>query len=668
MWMQVILTACVLAAASGVPGLFVARRARWGQICATAMMALASALGITVGLVMLCTGRTETANFPGIVPGTFFELNLDPLSAFFLVSIFLLGAMSSIYGLGYWPQPRNPRTARRLQLCLGFLLASLATVTLAGDGVLFLVAWEIMALSAFFLISTEDHKPEVRKAGWIYLLAAHGATLLLFALFALLRYATGSFQLRPLHTGEVGIGLQTVLFLLGLVGFGLKAGVMPLHFWLPGAHANAPSHVSAILSGVLLKIGIYGLLRLGTLLPNPPAVWGILVLILGAISALLGVAFALGQHDLKRLLAYHSVENIGIILMGLGVAMIGQSTHQTAWVVLGIGGCLLHVWNHGLFKSLLFLAAGSVLHATATRDIDALGGLGRRMPWTAVLFAIGAVAICGLPPLNGFVSELLIYLGLFRSISSPWGGISLAAPVLAMVGALAVACFVKAHGAVFLGTGRTPAVLKVHESPLTMLAPMTFLAAVCVVIGLLPTLVAPLLDTAIASWAGPSLASDVRIAALFPGRSITTWGLYLVGASAVIGLLFRVGVMRHQPHRAPTWGCGYTQAGSRMQYTASSFAQMLVTLFRWVLRPRVHRPEMTTLFPGPSAFHSSVPEAVVDGIFMKAWSRIKSFLTPVRNMQQGRIQHYILYVLLALMVLLLLQIPLADLIQRMLEH
>ena len=229
----------------------------------------------------------------------------------------------------------------------------------------FLFGWEVMALSAFFLITTEDQREECRQAGWIYLIATHVGTLTLFALFALWRWATGSYALTPVASDAMGLGVMNVLFFLSLIGFGIKAGIMPLHFWLPGAHANAPSHVSAMLSGVVLKMGIYGLVRFLSLLPDPPYLWGGLILLLGAISGLLGVVFAIGQHDLKRLLAYHSVENIGIILMGLGLAMLGRSAGRPEWIVLGLAGCLLHVWNHSLFKSLLFLSAGSVVHSDA---------------------------------------------------------------------------------------------------------------------------------------------------------------------------------------------------------------------------------------------------------------------------------------------------------------
>src|SRR5262249_7376243 len=316
-----------------------------------------------------------------------------------------------------------------------------------------------------------------------------------------LRAVSGSFALNPLDPDHLSPGLTTAIFVLALIGFGLKAGIMPLHVWLPSAHANAPSHVSAIMSGVLIKMGIYGLVRVTSLLPTPPLEWGTGVLGLGVVSGVLGVAYAVGQHDLKRLLAYHSIENIGIIVMGLGLAMIGRSLGRADWVLLGLSGGLLHVWNHALFKALLFLSAGSVIHATHTREIDRFGGLAKNMPRTAIFFLIGAVAICGLPPLNGFVSEFLIYLGLFSTLGNGNGwsfaAVAFAAPALALIGALAVACFVKVYGTVFLGTARTEQADHVRESPPNMICPMAVLAACCFFIGMAPLVLTPILNAAV---------------------------------------------------------------------------------------------------------------------------------------------------------------------------
>jgi hydrogenase-4 component B len=457
----------------------------------------------------------------------------------------------------------------------------------------------------------------------------------------------------------MGAGVRNSLFFLTLVGFGLKAGMMPLHFWLPTAHANAPSHVSAILSGVLLKMGIYGLLRMLSLLPGPPPAWGELILVLAAISALLGVVFAIGQHDLKRLLAYHSVENIGIILMGLGLAMLGRSLGRPEWVVLGLAGCLLHVWNHSLFKSLLFLGAGSVLHSAHTREIDRLGGLAKTMPWTALLFLVGAVAISGLPPLNGFVSELLIYLGLLGGLADHGLGasaVALAAPVLALVGALALACFVKVYGAVFLGHPRTPAAAHTHEVPMAMRGPALVLAAGCVFIGLAPMVVAPVLDRVIADWA-PGVAG-MPISSLVPLGTLSVMAAALLGAVALLSIrLARRGVALAPRRGIGTWDCGYARPTARMQYSASSFAQMIVGMFGWVLRPHTHGPHVDGVFPVPTEMHSHVDEPVLDRLLVPCGRWFERWSRWFHRFQQGLTQQYVLYMLVTVVVMLAALLP-----------
>src|SRR5512142_254877 len=361
----------------------------------------------------------------------------------------------------------------------------MALVAVAANALLFLVAWEVMPLCGFVLVLTEHEKRETQRAAYVYLAAAHVGALALFAVFSVLGSAAGSFDFERM--AAAGLAPSAALFALMLVGFGLKSGLMPFHFWLPGAHSSAPSHVSALLSGVLIKTGIYGLLRVTGFFDAPPLWWGLSLLALGCASAVLGVAFALAQHDLKRLLAYHSVENIGIIAMGAGLALVGRAVGDPALVVLGLSGAVLHVLNHALFKALLFLGAGAVDHACGTREIDLLGGVARAMPRTAILFLVGAAAISGLPPLNGFVSEWLVFLGSLSSLSArgePLAFAVLAVPALGLVGGLAAACFVKVHGAVFLGSPRSAEAERAHEAPAAMLWPMALLAAACVAIGL----------------------------------------------------------------------------------------------------------------------------------------------------------------------------------------
>lgn len=660
-----ILTAIFLMAISGLPGLCLSRLTNRGQRIAAGCMVLGAITGLTGVWMVLHGNPYSTSSFPWPAMGNS-VVGVDGLSAFFLVPIFFMGGLGSIYGLGYWKQSEYSENGRKLRLFWGLLTAGLALLVISRHAVAFLLGWEVMALSAFFLVSTEDHNEECRQAGWIYLIATHVCTLTLFALFILWRWTTGSYTLKPVAGDTLGLGVMNVLFFMALIGFGTKAGIMPLHFWLPGSHANAPSHVSAILSGVVIKMGIYGLVRFLSLLPDPPAAWGGLILLLGVVSGLLGVVFAIGQHDLKRLLAYHSVENIGIILMGLGLAMLGRSYNRPEWFVLGMAGCLLHVWNHSFFKALLFLSAGSVVHNTHTRQIDHLGGLAKTMPWTAGMFLVGAVAICGLPPLNGFISELLVYLGMLRTITSQGAVISLAViaiPALAMIGALAIACFVKVYGTVFLGTGRTFASANAHESPLSMRLPMAFLAACCVIIGIAPVLLPPILDRAIAGCAPDWNLASVSLGIIAPMKILSgiSTSLIVLISGMVIILIFRSRFLR----RIGTWDCGYTVSDSRIQYTASSFAQMIVVIFNRVLRLRLHRPHIHGLFPKPAKMHSHVDDAVLDRILLPAGQRIEQWFGWFRRFQQGMTQQYVLYIMITVILMLSTLIPFKAFIIRL---
>jgi hydrogenase-4 component B len=669
MSLDCILIAIVLAACSGAPGACMGRSSVWGQRIAVGFMGAGALVGLAgAGLVLLGLDAGRNVVFPWPAVGDS-VVGVDSLSAFFLAPVFLMGGLGSIYSLGYWPQDRHPENGRTLHVSWGMLVAGMGLLVIAKHAMAFLLGWEIMALSAFFLVSTEDHRDECRRVGWIYLVASHVSTLTLFALFSAWRWATGSYALLPVTDDTIALSVLHGLFFLALFGFGLKAGVMPLHFWLPGAHANSPSHVSAMLSGVVLKMGVYGLARFLFLLPDPPGAWGGLVLTLGAVSGLLGVLFAIGQHDLKRLLAYHSVENIGIILMGLGVAMLGRSAQRPEWIVLGLAGALLHVWNHGLFKSLLFLCAGSVVHGARTQQIDQLGGLAKRMPFTASMFLVGAAAICGLPPLNGFVSELLVYLGLFRTVTSP-GAVGsaavIAAPVLAMIGALAVACFVKVYGAVFLGTPRARDLSEAREASLSMRAPMAVLAVCCALIGLAPVLTAPLLDRVVACVTPLSPLAErasLGLGTLVPLRTVGLMSMALLACVGALALVLKM-KSRAAP-RVDTWDCGYAQASSRIQYTASSFAQIIVTMFTWVLRPRAHQPYIHGPFPKAAKMSSHVDDIVLDRALAPVARSVERGCVWIHQLQQGLTQHYVLYILIALVFLLSTLLPIDGFLSRL---
>jgi hydrogenase-4 component B len=664
--LALLVAAGALLCLSGAPGLLLHWRSPWGERVATAATVAAALLGALGAITVLAGAAPASLTSASSVAGIRLSLGADALSAFFALPVFVVGALGSIYGLAYWPARRRPRNGRRLRFCYGLLLGSMVFVTLARDAGSFLVAWEVMAICGFFAVTTESESPEVRQAGWLYLLYSHAGILAIAGFFAILAHGNGDFSLRPLAEGGIAPGFAAAGLALAILGFGAKAGVMPLHSWLPSAHASAPSHVSAVMSGVLLKMGVYGLLRATSMLPLVSSAAAI-VLALGALSALLAIVFALAQRDLKRLLAYSSIENVGILLLGLGVAMVGRSTGRAEWVVLGMAGCLLHVWNHALFKSLLFLGAGSVVHATGSRDLERMGGLARRMPATAALYLVGAIAICGLPPGNGFVSELLVYLGLARAAVEPGAAwVALPAPVLAASGALALVCFVKVLGVVFLGSPRSEAAGAAHEAPAGMLAPLAALAGLCALLGAAPALVAPALERATAVWAGAPLAAR-PLAALVPFGWISTAALALAGAVALLLLLLRPACRRARA-RAPeleTWDCGYAAASPRLQYTGSSFAEVVAARFAWALRPRERRPVIEGHFPQAASFHSQVDDTVLVRILEPRAEQLRRFAARVRTFQQGNLQEYVLYVLAAILVLLLFNLRIETLFRQL---
>ena len=657
---------------------------------ATTLLGAGAAFGAAVWILATGVVWNWQSNF--LIGGEPLHLRLDGLSAFFLVLLSLLGGAGALYSHEYWTDKNHPASAPSGRAWWNFMLANMGLVLLAANGLHFLIAWELFTVSGYFLITRECQRREVRAAGWLYLAASQLAGLCLLAFFACLAARLGNWELGPMKNHPE----LAPLFWLALIGFGIKAGMFPLHVWLPSAHANAPSHVSAIFSGAMIKLGIYGIVRFSGWLPIPDGA-GWVVAMLGVVSAVLGVAFALGQHDLKRLLAYHSVENIGIILIGLGFATIATANGNSAWGQLALAGALLHVWNHGVFKALLFLGAGSVLHATDTREMSRLGGLWRAMPWTASLFSLGAVAIAGLPPLNGFVSEWLVYLGLFDVVSAH-SSISylaiLATILLAITGALALACFVKVCGIVFLGLPRTEVArasrpfdsnfekpktngqdaraTNVHECGWQMRLPMLALGAACVAIGLVPVIFWPAVAAASAAWQ-PAWADSA-----LPAPLVTLGAFHLAIAALAIlaaAFLWRV-VKQNGVSRAGTWDCGYAAPTARMQYTAGSFAGIITGWFDWILRPqrsgtRVppvnfdesrgaqqtelnRRNACATIFPARADFEEHTPETVLEHVIEPIGSLVMRVSTAVRGLQHGRVQAYILYLLIGLVALAIL--------------
>ncbi|MBI4578688.1 MAG: hypothetical protein HY718_03245 [Planctomycetes bacterium] len=656
--MQLLFVGVGLLLASGLVCLMLSRRPRAVAIVGPAGAVAAALLGIVPALRVVGGEILPPVQWAWSVPYGSLTLALDGLSAWFLIPVLVVGGLAAIYGARYLGSYARYKALGPPWFFYNVLMASMIVLVLARNGMLFLVAWELMSLASFFLVMFEAEQESVRRAGWIYLVATHLGTAFLLALFVLLGQQAGSLDFALFgKTGWVG-GRAGLLFLLAIIGFGTKAGFMPMHVWLPEAHPAAPSHVSAVMSGVMIKMGIYGIVRTLTFLGSPAAWWGWVLIAIGLTSGLLGVLFALAQHDLKRLLAYHSVENIGIIALGLGVGILGQVCGSPVLALLGFGGGLLHVLNHALFKALLFLGAGAVAHGAGTRDLDRLGGLLRRMPVTGVTFVIGAAAICGLPPLNGFVSEFLVYAGALHGIASLPVSVMLSllavVPGLALIGGLAVACFTKAFGIVFLGEPRTPEAAGAHEVDLSMRLPLVLLAAGCVGVGLLAPLVVGMM--------APMLAAVSGVDATATGESLAGIRSLLgqVAASAVLLLAViaflaacRRRLLAGRPvTSAPTWDCGYAAPTARMQYTASSIAQPLIRLFDVFLRSRLDLSAPRGYFPQDASLHTDTPDVFQEHLFQPTLRAGGRLLAGLHWLQHGHVQVYVLYIALALLAAL----------------
>jgi len=653
--MAVLLLAEGILVASGLLALVARVAPRAGARIGSVGAGVASVIGLAVALRCLFGGAGDVLELPWGVPRGSFHLEIDALSAFFLVPTFLLAFLSALYGSGYLSS-KEPRSLGPVWLWFNLLVASMVMVLVARNALLFLMAWEMMTLSSYFLVTFDRRNEGAQQAGWIYLVAAHLGTAFLLVLFMMLgKEAAG------LDFGAFAVATPAapgVLFLLAVVGFGTKAGFLPLHVWLPEAHPAAPAHVSALMSGVMIKMGIYGLFRTLPFLGPPARWWGWLLIVIGLSSGILGVLYALAQHDLKRLLAYHSVENIGIIACGLGMGVLGSSSGYPFLAILGFAGALFHVLNHALFKSLLFFGAGAVVQRAGTGELEHLGGLLKRMPWTGAAFLTGAVAISGLPPLNGFVSEFLLFLGAFRGVASLPARGSLPSLLvitgLGLIGGLAAACFAKAFGIVFLGNPRSAAASGSREVGPAMLLPMLFLAAACIAVGLLsPQLVAGLAPVVSSVARVPEsvlreeLAGAGTILSRFVGVALMLFGFLLL-----LALLRREMVRRRPVARGVTWDCGFIAPTARMQYTASSFAQPLLELFGPLLGTREQTSPPAGYFPRKASFASATPDAFLRMLFVPSFAGVARGLARLRRLQEGRVQVYVLYIAVTLLALL----------------
>jgi len=595
------------------------------------------------------------------LPDLPFHFRLDALSSFFLILLGTTAAGVSLFSAGYF---RAPHGSPPGLLCLEYhiFLASMAAVLLADDAYLFMVAWETMALASYFLVTTEHHDPEIRRAGFIYLLIAHVGAVAILLCFGVMQAGGGDYTFATMRDTEIAPFWATVAFLLAFFGFGAKAGIVPLHVWLPEAHPAAPSPVSALLSGVMLKTAIYGLVRVTyDLIGTIQWQWGLLVLVVATVTTLFGVLFALMQHDLKRLLAYHSVENIGIILIGLGLSMIYIGTDHALLGVLGLIAALYHALNHALFKGLLFLGAGAILHSTGLRDLGRMGGLIRIMPQTAFFFLVGSLAISALPPLNGFVSEWLTFQaallspalesGVLRSI------IPAAAAALALAGALTAMCFVKVFGVAFLGLPRSSQATGGHEPSLWERAGMALLALACVALGLLPVPMVGKMDPIAQLLVGGTLGEKVMesgwlwLAPVAPERaSYSPIIFFVVIAFVVLVAFWGVRIFYHgRLRRTPPWDCGYPGLNARMQDTAEGFAQPIRQIFAPLYEMDRHVPDP---FDAKPRFHTRIGDRFWKWIYVPVASATEFASRQIGRIQVGNISIYLLYSFLTILFLL----------------
>lgn len=603
------------------------------------------------------------------------SLRVDPLASFFILIVSIITLPASLYGMGYMKQYAKTYNLGVFGFFYNLFLISLFLVITSQNGIYFLFVWELMSLSSLFLVIFENKKSQIIKSGFIYFVMTHAATAFIFLSFLLLFQYTGSFDFDVIKEKSFSIPfiIQTIVFLTMIVGFGTKAGIVPFHIWLPRAHSAAPSHVSSLMSGVMIKLGIFMLFKMFIdILPQAPLWLGFVVLIIGATSSILGVLYALSEHDIKRLLAYHSIENIGIILLGLGSGLIFTALSQPELAILAISAGLFHTLNHAVFKSLLFLGAGSVISQTHTRNIEEYGGLIKLMPYTAIFFLIGAVAISGLPPLNGFASEWLTFQSLFQGISNHEMAIKsvfiFAAGSLAFTGGLAAACFVKAFGISFLARSRSAESSKAKESSPFLLISMGFLAILCLIFGVFSSYVVNHIQTVTKSLSAfgqsiPSFNTSSVSLSISINQSYINLNMLAVLIVMIIGITTAYGltflISRKQRVVIKTiWDCGYNALTPRMEITATGFSRSLILIFKGIFQPtKQHSVE----YVDSDIRYFSKSKTVTLGIlnvyevylYYPIHNLINKISDQVKKIQSGNLNQYLLYIFILLIGLVI---------------
>ena len=624
-------------------------------------------LGALAAFAVAGTGVWALGETPGIavlplgLPDLPLHLRLDPLSAFFLI---LLGGASfgvSLFSAGYF---RSMAGATLGLLCLEYhvFLASMTLVLLADDAYMFMVAWETMALSSYFLVTTDHHVPDIRKAGYLYLLVAHIGAIAILLSFGVIQggHGIGAYTFAAMREAHLSAFWSSIAFLLALFGFGAKAGLLPLHVWLPEAHPAAPSPVSALMSGVMLKTAIYGILRITfDLLGAQLWWWGVLALALGLITAVFGVMFAAVQGDMKRLLAYSSIENIGLLLVGIGLTIIFHVYGKDALAALSLTAALYHSLNHAFFKSLLFIGAGSILHATGERNMGRLGGLIRKMPWAAVLMLVGVLSISGLPPFNGFVSEWLLLQAFLLSPGLPNSYINMlipvAAAVIALAAALAAYVMVKFYGIIFLGQPRGQALAHARDAGIWERIGLGWLALGCVALGLMPVFVIQRLDLVTQTLVGQGLGnSDGGWLFLTPVDTERASYSPVFFLLAVLGVMLVTALAVHRFYhgrlrRGPAWDCGFPAQTARMQDTAEGFGQPIRRIFEPFFKIE---NELPSAFDSHPRYHGRSDDRVWFALYLPIKRITEKLSSWVALLQHGRIHLYLSYTFVTLVVLL----------------
>ncbi|MDE2214072.1 MAG: hydrogenase [Candidatus Omnitrophica bacterium] len=651
---------CLLILAVSIP--LMLALARFKKISAhvyLGSLVVACALGLFSASGVLSRGIAPVDfRLAGTIPLGEFYIGMDALSAFFLLLFFILSLAAGIYGYGYMRDYKGGRNLpAHFSLC-HLLMIVIILVVVAKNAVLFLAAWELMTLAAYFLITFYNEHERVRKAGYVFLIATHTGTFCLLGMFLLMGVHAGSMDFDRMAMAPFPLGMAAGIFVLAFLGFGVKAGFIPLHVWLPHAHPEAPTHVSALLSGVVIKIGIYGLIRIMSIVKDFPLWCGIVLLATGIVSGVAGVLYALGQHEIKKLLAYHSIENIGIITLGLGIGMIGRYYHQDTVSYIGYAAALLHTFNHAVFKGLLFLSAGTVIRSTHTGEMDHMGGLLKWLPWTGHLFLIGSLSICGLPLFNGFISEWLVFRSLLEGVFhlDMCGIIFSTAAIVALglIGGLAALCFAKAFGTVFLGHNRSE-----HEhhhnmeGDFVLVAPVAMLAALCLWVGLFPQEMVSYAFQGVKSMEGAAVPVVFRQAILGPLLSVTKVLFAGIAIFLFFALLRRIFLGACRVTWTETWGCGHAYTSSKMQYTASSFARPVLKIFRSVVLFRIKSEIPKGYFPAAGQLNSGVKDISEYFVFRPVFYAVKKVSRGLKWIQGGRTQSYILYILFLLVVLLI---------------